>query len=166
MFKRGPKSAFSLIECMIYLVIFMIIAHTLISFITCIYKKHISANNTIHCILQLYSASDKLVNDIHNALADTIRAKNIDTVSFYINTAEHVRWYIKNNTLLRASRRYTVAQKKWSQNAISVAAQHVHAMEVNLTQKGDYVESIMIKLASPYLRHTLSLYISPSSERI
>lgn len=153
------QKAFSLLECMIYIAIFIIIAHLLVSFVSIIYNKHVSSNSKMQAVLNFYSAGDLLINDLRKALPDKKywNVKN-NSIMFYKSAYEIITWRVKNKNLIRESRMYDVKSRKWSKKVASVVAQTIDIHKVQLCTKGKHrIAHVMIEFVSPYMTQSLTL---------
>ncbi len=114
---------FSLIEYMVYLTIFAIIAPTIASLLHSTWRTIINEDKYIVAVANCYCAHDLLLKDAHKASKEPESWKKIteDEVIFTIDQGD-IGWKWHKQKLIRSQGLYNASKKAWAKQTKSVVA--------------------------------------------
>lgn len=141
------RVGFSLVECMVYVCIMMLLSFFATEFFARNYlqlNSYIKKNNSL---MSLYAAQDALSNDL--ALADDDEMYWIQKTNELIckTIQSDVGWHVHNKTLYRVSGEYDFNRQQWNKKNKALIAPHVTAFSYWLERKNKRVVSVQSNLA-------------------
>lgn len=127
------RDGFSLIELLVYLFFFALLASSSVLLISRWYTRETHLAHDQRSLISLHTAHDLIVADVQQARPlNQWKMLHDDAIVFSTEQTD-ICWQKKDNTLIRITGRYHVSEAKWSEKTMSVVAQSITTIKFETT---------------------------------